>query len=301
MIPLYKFSSDEIDIFLTVAKLHSFSEAAQELYISQPTVTKRVRHLEKEFGFPLFTRNSRHVNLTQAGKILYVRWSNLRTEWNNSIMLARQLTASAQSRIKIGILYGFDFEAALSEYLSLFQKQYPDINIDANVYGFEEIKTKSTDCDFLLTTNFEMENQFEYQTARLHKIPLYLAVSPSYSLAAKKSIAPADISHETFVIISSQISPNVMFHFDNAFRKYNAAPKFIAVDNIPSQLIKVIGNEGIAITSRAFTKGHESDIRLIPIKNFSLDLFCVCAWKRQELSAAAQKFRDFILSHKDQI
>ena len=58
-------------IFYIVANTGNISKAARELYISQPAVSKSIQKLEEELGCQLFSRNSRGVQLTEEGSILY--------------------------------------------------------------------------------------------------------------------------------------------------------------------------------------------------------------------------------------
>lgn len=57
--------------FYTVAKLGNISDAAEELFISQPAVTKSIKNLEKSIGITLFHRSSRGVKLTDEGKLVF--------------------------------------------------------------------------------------------------------------------------------------------------------------------------------------------------------------------------------------
>lgn len=61
----------QLETFVSVAKLNSFSKAAQKLFITQPTVTNHIQNLEKELGTVLINRTGRNISLTKAGSILY--------------------------------------------------------------------------------------------------------------------------------------------------------------------------------------------------------------------------------------
>lgn len=295
---MYKINLEEICIFLEVAKCRSFTEASNNLYISQPTVTKWIRCLENELGFQLFIRNSRHVILTPAGKVLLERWGNIRPEFENSIRQAHDISVTDQNALKIGILYGFDFETLLAYLIPEFEKSEPSVKAYINVYDFSEMRNKIDELDFVFSTNFEIESRNEYSMHRINKISMYLAVSPQHPLAKREYVTPTEICNETFVVISSHISPNVMPHFDQIFGKYNPSPKFISVENVPSQSIRVVKNEGVAITSRAFLKGNESQIVLLELRDFSLNSYRVCAWRDSGLSAAGLKFKTFVQNYK---
>ena len=61
----------QLRIFLEVARQKSFSRAAENIFLSQPTVSAHIKSLENEIGTPLFDRGQRELQLTQAGKILF--------------------------------------------------------------------------------------------------------------------------------------------------------------------------------------------------------------------------------------
>ena len=60
-----------LKVFLSVAKNLNFTKASNELYITQPAITKHIQALEKEYGLPLFNRKGSKIYLTLAGKELY--------------------------------------------------------------------------------------------------------------------------------------------------------------------------------------------------------------------------------------
>ena len=61
----------QLETFVEVAKLKSFSKAAEILFITQPTVTNHIQNLEKELGLILIDRYGKNISLTDAGHLLY--------------------------------------------------------------------------------------------------------------------------------------------------------------------------------------------------------------------------------------
>ena len=57
----------QLRIFLSISRTLNFTRTAEEFFMSQPTVSNRIRALEEELGTPLIKRSSHHVSLTEAG------------------------------------------------------------------------------------------------------------------------------------------------------------------------------------------------------------------------------------------
>ena len=71
----------QVQYFLTVAEAGSFSVAAEDLYISQSSLSKQIIALEKELGIPLFDRSKRKIALTPAGETYLKHARNIHAEY----------------------------------------------------------------------------------------------------------------------------------------------------------------------------------------------------------------------------
>lgn len=292
--PMYKISFEEIRIFLEVAKQQHFTKAADSLYIAQPTVTKWIKHLEREVGFKLIHRNSKTVTLTPEGEHLYEKWKVLYESFVGSIDELRAEDPHEKSTLKIGALFGFNFESMFLDPINQFERQFPHVKIDFNIYPFTELQEKAPSLDILLTTNFEAECLKDFLQFQINPIELYLAVSKENPLANRLFVVPKDIENETFFIFSPQTSPTGLKHIHDAFKKHGVFPQLVTVDNIPSQHMKIRRNKGVSITNKHFIKGHEDSIVLIELRDFPLQLFHVCALNQQKGSLVARSFYDFL-------
>lgn len=66
---------EQLNTFLSLTKTKNFTRTAEELNIVQSTVTTRIKSLEEEIGEKLFSRKTRHVEMTQEGKTFYEYYS----------------------------------------------------------------------------------------------------------------------------------------------------------------------------------------------------------------------------------
>ncbi len=127
-----------LQVFFTVARLLSFTKAAETLHMTQPAVTFQVRQLEEYFNTRLFDRTHNRINLTEAGSRVFSyaeRIFELYSEMENSV---REMTGEVSGSLTIGASTTIA-EYMLPSLLGDFKKKYEDINIHLKVSNTEGI------------------------------------------------------------------------------------------------------------------------------------------------------------------
>ncbi|KRM78353.1 LysR family transcriptional regulator [Lapidilactobacillus dextrinicus DSM 20335] len=121
----------ELLTFIYVYESHSFSIAARELFVTQPTVSLRISQLEKELGTDLFVRTNRHdITPTNAGKLLYKQAIQLRQLWQNTRDEIRYVDNRDQHLIRIGLSQTLA-ETIMTSFVTQIQNQFN--NFDWNI------------------------------------------------------------------------------------------------------------------------------------------------------------------------
>jgi len=115
-------------IFYEVAKTGNISKAAKELYISQPAISKTIGKLEDSLGTVLFTRNSRGVQLTEEGQILFAHTCRAFEELSNGEAELKRARQFHMGHIRIGVSNTLCRYIMVS-YLKSFIEQYPHVKI----------------------------------------------------------------------------------------------------------------------------------------------------------------------------
>ena len=127
-----------LQVFHTVARLLSFTKAAEELHMTQPAVTFQVRQLEEYFNTRLFDRTHNRINLTDAGKRVYVYAEKifvLYSEMENSV---REITGDISGVLVLGASTTVA-EYMLPNLLGDFKHKYPDVTIRLKVANTDGI------------------------------------------------------------------------------------------------------------------------------------------------------------------
>ncbi|MDH5369806.1 MAG: LysR family transcriptional regulator, partial [Gammaproteobacteria bacterium] len=131
-------SDRRLQVFYTVARLLSFTKAAEELHMTQPAVTFQVRQLEEQFNTRLFDRTHNRISLTEAGSKVYEcaeRIFEVYSEMDNSV---RQLTGDISGVLILGA------SSTIAEYmlpvlLGDFKAEHPDVTVRLKVANTDGI------------------------------------------------------------------------------------------------------------------------------------------------------------------
>jgi len=116
----------QLEIFVSTARKLSFSRTAEELYISQPTVSAQISSLEKILGSQLFIRNTKGVSLTKVGEDFLAYAQKILTLRDQALLSVTSLEKNISGAIDI-ISSTIPAQHLLPEIISSFQKQWPNI------------------------------------------------------------------------------------------------------------------------------------------------------------------------------
>lgn len=120
---------DAMRLFVRVADAGSFSRAAADLELGQPTVSRRIQDLEASLGTTLFQRTTRALSLTEAGERFYRRASDILTEYDEAEAEARGLEHSPVGLLRVSCSHSFG-RRVVAPAVPGFLAAYPSIRFD---------------------------------------------------------------------------------------------------------------------------------------------------------------------------
>lgn len=131
-------SDRRLQVFNTVAKLLSFTKAAESLHMTQPAVTFQVRQLEEYFNTRLFDRTHNRINLTDAGKRVYEYSNTIFQVYSEMENAVREITGDVNGVLIIGASTTIA-EYMLPALLGDFKTKFPDVNLRLKVSNSDGI------------------------------------------------------------------------------------------------------------------------------------------------------------------
>jgi DNA-binding transcriptional LysR family regulator len=187
-----------LQVFHTVARLLSFTKAAESLHMTQPAVTFQVRQLEEYFNTRLFDRTHNRISLTEAGQRVYEfadRIFDLYAEMENAV---RDMTGEISGVLIIGASTTIA-EYMLPALLGDFKKQYPDINVHLKVSNSDGIvhMVENNDIDLGVVEAPVMNKNLVVEECR--KDRLVAIVSPQHALAQQQKVRLPELLEAAYI------------------------------------------------------------------------------------------------------
>lgn len=198
-----------IDTFLTVAKYLSFTRAAQELYTTQPTISRQIAALEDEWGVPLFLRSNKEVALTQEGKLMLNACHKAEELLSTALAQSRELRQSQAGSLCIGVLSSMDEQRTLLPALSYFDEMYPNIEVTVEKGSYSRLREglEGGEFDVIFTLDFELDRLSGISVKCIEELPCSFVLSRKHPLFSKRDLSLGDLAGARFVLPSPEDSP----------------------------------------------------------------------------------------------
>jgi len=188
-----------LQYFVAVATQGNFTKAAQQLYVTQPTISKMVKSIEEELGVTLFDRSGKQVKLTDAGKILLGQAQNIIKSFKNLSSELDDLVELKTGSIQIGLppMTGSRF---FPRVIQEFHKQYPRITVQLFEDGAKRIESDVGNgiLDLgvvVLPTKNDIFHSFSFVNEQL-----MLLTHPTNPLSKREVARLKDLEHEDFIL-----------------------------------------------------------------------------------------------------
>lgn len=187
-----------LQVFHTVARLLSFTKAAESLHMTQPAVTFQVRQLEEYFNTRLFDRTHNRISLTEAGERVYGyadRIFALYAEMENSV---RDLTGEVSGVLLLGASTTIA-EYMLPALLGDFKAKYPEVSIRLQVANTDGIVTmvENNTIDLGVVEAPVGNKNLVVENCRMDR--MVLIVPPNHPLAKKKSVPITELLNYPYI------------------------------------------------------------------------------------------------------
>lgn len=280
---------EQIQYFLAVKKLNSFSLAANELSISQSSLSKQIKALETELDTILFDRTFRVTKLTTAGEEFLIYAEKFLEDYNSIIQKMKKHSISKKSTLKLGTI------AVLTQYgltskIAAFKNKYS--NIDINIFEDENdailnMLSKS-EIDIAIARDFNISRDL-FNVITLAEDELIIVTSNNHPFRKRKYISFADLRDEKFIICAKSgiydicvkecskhdFTPNVVYNISKIETILGLVSEGLGITLMVNNVLRPFNNSNILI--HQLKNPINSNLVLVsninPSKNKNFDIF----------------------------
>jgi DNA-binding transcriptional LysR family regulator len=284
----------QLKCFISVARTLSFSEAARRNYVSQSSVSRYIRDLEKEFGVKLFERTRRDVALTNEGKLLLPYAQDIIDTLNKATSVIRQLNNGSGGRLSLA------YDATSAKYpikcLRKFTKKYPEIAVDMiKLSGTENSSISTTDYDFYFMLRDMLPDSDDIDSVVTHKDSLSLIVPSEFEIKGN-SVDGVSLKSQKFILLSEAESPILYMEIMDIFRTFHFTPDSVTeFDDVRSVYMAVGAGMGVSILPTQLIENYaQPSVKVVDFGDVETDLTYVLAWHKNNSNPAAHLFLNVV-------
>jgi DNA-binding transcriptional LysR family regulator len=190
--------------FRAVAHQRSFSRAADELALSQPSVSQQVAALERELGTRLLDRRSGGLQLTPAGEVLLEHADSIAERFDLAAVQLAELAEGERARLRIGA-----FPTALAEFVpgavAQLRERFPGARVTVDEGSAEDLpaRVQSGELHFAVTFQDAAQRRREHEGLErrdLMREAFLVALPPHHRLAARRAVRLSDLADDSWTV-----------------------------------------------------------------------------------------------------
>lgn len=292
-------NSLQIKCFLTVARTLSFTEAANQMYLAQSTLSRNISGLEEELGLTLFVRTKKYVRLTPGGAVLYDEFSRIEKMKDLAIERAINAEKGETGSITIGILETQRTDTFLPAILQKVRSGHPNIQFDIISGTFRDLRENilNGSLDLALTLDFDLldyPKEAVVSQVILHSKPKCV-LAKSHPLAQNTMIHLDTLQGETMIAISPEVSKGAYESILLFCDRHDFTPaNTVFVNSIQNALLKVEAGLGFSVLDENCISYNDDAVLSIPFyKSDPLNL--VAVWRKDNLNPVVPLFTNYLI------
>lgn len=190
----------QIDYILELAKTCNFNRAAENLFITQPSLTYQIKAAEEELGFLIFYRSGKGAMLTPAGQQFCNALLNIREKFKFAVEQAQNINRRYIKNLTVGL----PMRSAiyfLPQAIEKFESTYKGISVTPVFLPLERYeKFLSGELDIIFAREQDMKHTPNIKIHRLFKSKIYLITEKKDPLAKKEKICAEDLQGRILMI-----------------------------------------------------------------------------------------------------
>ena len=288
-----RISLRQLQVFEAVARLLSYTRAAEELFLSQPTVSMQIKKLETDIGLPLTEQIGKKISLTEAGTALYQSTKDILGTLERFEMQIDDQKGLRTGQLRIAAVTTANYFAP--RLIGKFTRHYPGINISLEIGNRDQILDRMGNNmdDVYLVGKPPESSELDFQPYLEN--PMVVVAPIDHALAGRESIPLAEVAEQPFIIREQGSGTRIVVEklFAEAGHSLNIRMELGSNESIKQG---ITGGLGVAVISlHTLTSGDLTELTILDVEGFPISWRWYVGHPRgKRLSVVARTFIDFM-------
>jgi DNA-binding transcriptional LysR family regulator len=285
----------QLKVFEAAARHGSFTRAAEELFLTQPTVSMQVKQLTKAVGLPLFEQVGKRLYLTEAGKELFTTCRAIFEQLAQLEMTVADLKGLKQGQLRLAVITTAKY--FVPRLLGPFCQRYPGIDISLQVTNHSGILERLTDNLDDLYVMSQVPEHLDVVFKPFLDNPLVVLAPANHPLANEKNISLVRLAEEPFIM--REPGSGTRKAVQNLFAAHEITVK-VKLELGSNEAIKqaIAGGLGLSVLSRhtLTPDGASSELTVLDVEHFPIHRnWYVIYPNGKQLSVVARTYLEYLL------
>jgi DNA-binding transcriptional LysR family regulator len=278
--------------FIAVAEELNFSRAAERLHMAQPPLSAAIRQLESEVGVELFTRTTREVTLTDAGRAFLEGARRTLADAERATVDAKRAGAGELGSLRLAYSWSTRFET-LPALGRAFRAGHPGVELLAQEMWNARMAPAFRSGAIDLALSLCPEIAADLELAPIRKERLIVLLPEAHPLAGEEAIPLSSLADEEFVLFPRDIAPRLHDVFVAIYRRAGFEPRFRTESFHTGWDLGVLADiPAAAMAPQTVASGLPEGISAVAVSEPTDSLETCLVWRTDERSPAIAAFVD---------
>ncbi|MGK7933832.1 MAG: LysR substrate-binding domain-containing protein [Microcystaceae cyanobacterium] len=288
----------QLRVFEATARHGSFTRAAEELYITQPTVSSQIKQLTKAIGLPLFEQIGKRLYLTDAGKELLATCQDIFHKLDNFEMKVADLKGTKQGNLRLGVITTAKY--FIPRILGSFCQKYPGIDVSLQVTNHQQMQQRmlQNEDDLYILSN--PPEELDLSSQPFLDNPLVVVVGADHPLVGGENIPIEKLNGEPFIM--REEGSGTRKAVEKLFNDEKVEVQ-VRLELGSNEAIKqaIAGGMGISVLSRhtlmtEMSENLKGELAILDVEHFPIKRrWYVSHLAGRKLSVIAQTFLEYLI------
>ncbi|WBY03125.1 LysR family transcriptional regulator [Ramlibacter tataouinensis] len=291
--------SRALGAFVVVAEELHFGRAARRLHMSQPPLSQQIRQLEEDVGATLFTRTTRSVQLTPAGRLLLDRARRLAADADAAVKAVGRLARGEEGSLTLGFTHSTVYRV-LPQVLEAFRARLPNVELELKQFTsgllVEGVRTGRVDVALVRLSPSMLDTELRAQ--EIVRDRMMLLMPADHPLARLDAVPVKALEGLPFVAYSAEDSRYFHEVVERVFARHEVRPRIVHESFLPTMVALVEARMGLALVPAPAVAQREGVLTVRPLAGVEdgLDLASLhCVWRRDASNPVVRAFVEVLL------